>query len=238
MPTTFECPTCHAKSSTSDYCDSCGAPLPPSGGSRPPTDVGVAPAAAGPPTAGVDGVLSCDNCGADRAAADVFCEVCGLDFATGQMPDVTSAPPVSQSGAPSEWTVLIEADRAFFDGNLVDAADAGAVEFPDGLAPREVRLSGDEVVIGRRSESKGFFPGIDLASPVADPAVSHRHATLRRQADGSWALIDDMSTNGTWVNSAKDPVQHGVVTALHDGDFVHIGSFTRITVRHDGGPTS
>ena len=97
-------------------------------------------------------------------------------------------------------------------------------------------LAGDEVSIGRRSESKGYFPDIDLSSPVDDPAVSRRHAVLQRQADGSWAVIDLGSTNGTWLNAEDDPLAHGVVRALHDGDRLLLGAFSCITIRHDAPP--
>jgi len=215
---TTTCPACGAASTTSDYCDSCGAPLAPAGGTSPPP----APAPTDPPEA------TCPNCGAARSPDDAFCEGCGLDFATGQMP--VAAPPASPgpSGVPSGWTAVIEADRAFFDSN--EAEGATTIAFPDALAAREVPLTGDEVVVGRRSEAKGYFPTIDLSAPVADPGVSHRHAALRRQADGSWALVDEMSTNGTWLNGSTRPVEHGVVTALIDGDKINVGSFTSITI--------
>jgi hypothetical protein len=220
MATTTKCPSCGADSTTSDYCDTCGAPL------------AAAPAAAAPPLDTPVAVAApqavCPNCGAARSADDAFCEGCGLDFATGQMPVAPPPPAATPSGVPSGWTAVIEADRAFFDSN--EAESATAIVFPDTLAPREVPLTGDEVVIGRRSEAKGFFPGIDLSAPVADPGVSHRHAALRRQADGSWALVDEMSTNGTWLNGADKAVDHGVVTALRDGDRINVGSFTSITI--------
>jgi hypothetical protein len=184
--------------------------------------VPVAPAAPAPPT------LVCPNCGAARTPDDAFCEGCGLDFATGQMPVAPPPPAAAPSGIPSGWTAVIEADRAFFDSN--EAEGATAIAFPDALAPREVALTGDEVVIGRRSEAKGFFPAIDLSAPVTDPGVSHRHAALRRQPDGTWALIDEMSTNGTWLNGSAKPVEHGVLTALRDGDRINLGSFTCITI--------
>jgi len=224
----MKCPACGAESTTTDYCDTCGAALAPAGAADAPVAAADAPA----PAPAMD---PCPNCGAARTPDDTFCEGCGLDFATGQMP-VAPTPAATAAagpaGAPSGWTAVIEADRAFFDGNQADAP--GALNFPSGLAPRRVPLSGDEVVIGRRSEAKGFFPGIDLSSPVSDAAVSHRHAALRRQADGTWALIDEMSTNGTYVNGANQPVDHGVVTALHDGDHINVGSFTRITIVKDG----
>jgi len=215
MAATTKCPTCGADSTTSDYCDTCGAPL----------TATPAPVVAAAPT---PAAAVCPNCGAARSPDDAFCEGCGLDFATGQMPVAAPSPAAATSGIPSGWSAMIEADRAFFDSNEADGATA--ITFPDGLASREVALTGDEVVIGRRSEAKGFFPGIDLSAPVADPGVSHRHAALRRQADGTWALVDEMSTNGTWLNGSDKPVDHGVLTALRDGDRISVGSFTTITI--------
>jgi hypothetical protein len=209
------CPSCGANSTTSDYCDTCGAALAQS-------PAVVAPVIDAPAPAAV-----CPNCGAARAPDDAFCEGCGLDFATGQMP-VAPAPPVADVQAPSGWVALVEADRAFFDSN--EAEGATAIVFPAAAGSREVPLVGDEVWIGRRSEARGFFPAVDLGSPVTDPGVSHRHAVLRRQADGSWALVDETSTNGTWLNGSDKPVQHGAVTALHDGDRINVGSFTSITI--------
>ena len=236
----MKCAACGADSTTTDYCDTCGAALAaagPADAPAPAPDAAASAADAAPPAAAAAPVDPCPNCGAARTADDAFCEGCGLDFATGQMPVAAAPPPADAvpTGAASGWTAVIEADRAFFDSNEADGATS--LTFPDGLAPRRVPLTGDEVVIGRRSEAKGFFPGIDLSSPVADSAVSHRHAALRRQPDGTWALIDEMSTNGTWVNDADQPVDHGVLTALHDGDHVNVGSFTRITIVKDA-PTT
>lgn len=221
MATTL-CPVCGAQSSTSDYCDTCGAALAPPAGAPAATP---APAAAAAPAV-------CPNCGAARSPDDTFCEACGLDFATGQMPAAPAAPaPADAGAAPSGWTAVVEADRAFFDSNEADGATS--ITFPDGAGAREIPLTGDEVWIGRRSEAKGFFPAIDLSAPVTDPGVSHRHAVLRRQADGSWALLDEMSTNGTWLNGGETPVPHGALTALHDGDRINVGSFTSVTIVKD-----
>jgi pSer/pThr/pTyr-binding forkhead associated (FHA) protein len=111
----------------------------------------------------------------------------------------------------------------------VQATDA--VPFPTRLEARTVPLTGDEVLIGRRSETDGILPQIDLGSPVPDPGVSRRHAVLRRQPDGGWAVIDQGSTNGTLVNDAATPVRPGQPAPLRDGDHVHVGAWTRITLR-------
>ncbi len=252
MSTTYQCATCGQESATSDYCDTCGAAIsaaPPATSAPPAADpTPIPPSAADPAGAGGPPGDTCYFCGAPREANDVFCEVCGLDFVSGQMPappDPTPIPPpappatggpsatgttvMPAAAAPSGWSAVIGADRAFFDGNVT----AGVVTFPDTLTPRDVPLVGDEMSIGRRSESKGYYPDIDLSSPVDDPAVSRRHASFQRQADGSWAVVDVGSTNGTWFNEEDEPLAHGVVRALHDGDRLLLGAFTSITIRQN-----
>ena len=214
---TTKCTTCGADSATADYCDSCGAPL-----------AAIATMAA-PAAPAAPAVEVCPNCNAARTVDDTFCESCGLDFATGQMPAAPVAAPAPSTGAPSGWVAVIEADREFFDTNQVTDATGSKPAFPANLSAREVPLTGDEVVIGRRSESKGFFPAVDLSEGASDPGVSRRHALLRRQADGTWALVDEMSTNGTFLNGADKPLDNGVSIALHDKDHIRVGAFTRIT---------
>lgn len=242
MPDTYTCPACGAASTTSDYCDSCGAAI---GAPAPAPAPASSPAPAAVPTPAA-AATRCPSCGAERTPDDAFCEVCGLDFATGKMPAAPPAPAPASSasgtgpgsgpaaavgGSPSGWTAVIEADRTFFESN--QAETPGAVVFPENLAAREVELVGDEVLIGRRSDSRGLFPAIDLGGPAPDPAVSHRHALLRRQPDGAWALLDEGSSNGTYLNDDPTPVANGVLTVLHDGDRIHVGAFTTITIRHD-----
>jgi hypothetical protein len=209
------CPTCGAASATDDYCDLCGASLTPA--SPPPVD----PAPAPPAPAG-----TCPNCGAVRTTGDTFCESCGLDFATGEAPP--PPPPVSVST--TGWSIVVDVDRTFFEMNDVDG-----VAFPDGQPTRRVPLDGDEIVIGRRSDSRGIVPEIDLSVAPADPAVSHRHAVLHHEPDGTWTVTDEGSTNGTWLNGADSPLPAGTPTSVGDGDRLNVGSYTRLTLVRDTG---
>lgn len=52
------------------------------------------------------------------------------------------------------------------------------------------------------------------------------------QPDGTWALIDPGSTNGTYLNDDTEPLARNEPVTLRDGDRVHVGAWTRITVRH------
>lgn len=222
MPVT--CPNGHRSEST-DYCDTCGAVI---GGGAPQAG-GTAPMPVAPAPAS-----TCPNCGAPREADEAFCEVCGLDFATGQLPAAPTADPApSPGGVVTGWVAVVSADHGYFESNQAESPDA-TVTFPTDAAVREVALASDEVLIGRRSDSKGIFPAIDLGEPPADPGVSRRHAVLRRQPDGEWVVIDQGSTNGTVVRSAVAPIKAGDAVRLHDGDHLNLGAWTRITLRKVG----
>jgi pSer/pThr/pTyr-binding forkhead associated (FHA) protein len=96
--------------------------------------------------------------------------------------------------------LLRSAESASSDGLSTRPADA---TWRDGIPA--LTFDGGRVVIGRG-------PGCDVRLP--DPSVSHRHATVR--ATGSeYALVDEKSTNGTFVGGARlapntpRPLKHG-----------------------------
>jgi hypothetical protein len=223
----FTCPSGHA-SATGDYCDTCGAAIaPPTGKPADPEPI-VVSASPGGGTAPAG--LRCSNCGAERVAEDVFCEVCGLDFATGKLP---SAPPKPAAAAPSSaspalvtgWTIIVEADRDYFDKN--QAEGGVTLSFPEGQTALEVPLTKDEVHVGR-----GGIADVDLNH--IDPGVSHRHLRLLRHPDGNgWDVVDDDSANGTWIDEGSDPIDRAAAVPVGDGSSIHIGAFTTMTLRDD-----
>jgi len=54
------------------------------------------------------------------------------------------------------------------------------------------------------------------------------HAVLIAQPDGGWAILDPGSENGTIVNGTE--ITTGVRVPLRDGDRVHVGAWTVITI--------
>ena len=81
-------------------------------------------------------------------------------------------------------TVVVSADRAYFE--VVRAAggpDAGILVFPDYCPERRFPLRGSQLLIGRRSRSRGLNPEIDLTGPPEDPrrlALARAAAAARR----------------------------------------------------------
>jgi FHA domain-containing protein len=226
------CPAGHV-SASSDFCDVCGMRI------AAPASVSVAhPAdlpAAAPPSASTRPAARarpCPRCGTARSGR--FCESCGFDFEAVSLSQagsaVDSSDPATAASTPAVWTAMVASDRAYFKNVVASGGpDAAAVEFPGYTPERRFRLSGLEMRIGRRSVSRGLQPEIDLTGPPTDPGISRLHAVLLSEPDGSWTIMDPGSENGTLVNGRE--VAAGVRLPLHDGDRIHLGAWTVITIQ-------
>ncbi|MFF3532866.1 FHA domain-containing protein [Streptomyces sp. NPDC002466] len=143
-------------------------------------------------------------------------------------------PGADQNRPPASWTAVIAPDREYFLAMMQRSGpEATGLNLPAYSPEQQLPLSGKQVTVGRRRHSTGESPDIDLSVPPEDPGVSHQHAVLVRQPDGGWAVVDQNSTNGTTLNGAEDPIQPYVPVPLKDGDRVHIGAWTTITIRRD-----
>ena len=219
------CPQGHP-SADDEFCDVCGREI----GGAPATAAPDAPSAAEPdlPAAGA----TCKACGADLAGR--FCEACGHDSMAALPAVVEPAPPVPADRMPEEttWTATVTADRAYYDSVMaVDGPDAAGIAFPPYCPDRHFPLQGKQVSIGRGSRSRGIQPDIDLLGPPEDPGVSHLHALLMAEVDGSWSIVDLDSANGTVLNDEPNPLRPNTPRPLVEGDRVYIGAWTRITLR-------
>jgi FHA domain len=224
------CPNGHL-STTTDYCDECGTRL---------ADIPV-PAAASPepssddasdaphPTAPSLPSEPCPDCRVPRVGSDKFCEGCGYDFTTGTSsghPASSSDPSQSPPPTAALWEAVVSADREY-----LERVAAEEVDFPSHCPSRKFMLDQPEINIGRRSPSRSITPEIDLSGAPQDPAISHLHAILLRQDDRSYALIDPGSINGTTLNDDPAPIAPNTPVPLADGDRIHLGAWTTITLR-------
>jgi hypothetical protein len=223
------CPKGHT-SVAADYCDECGTPLDPSRAPAPPAPAPSVPA----PAEEAARATPCPECGAP--ADGRFCEVCGHDFLASPTPQATAVRPETATpvvpAAVARWRVVVTADRAYHERMQAAAdADAESVTFPAYCPERRFELTGDEVLIGRRSRSRGIEPAVDLTGPPEDAAVSHMHALLVRTPAGTWTVVDLGSANGTFVNEETDPIAANQPVPMADGDRIHVGAWTTLTLR-------
>lgn len=202
------------QSAATDYCDVCGMALAPAA-PQPTVVLPAAPASA----------TTCANCGAARDGR--FCEECGHDATT---PAPIPAPRQATPEVPAGWSAVVRADLTWFEEvRRREGPDAAALEFPRYYPELRFELAGTQLAIGRRSRSRGTDPDIDLSGPQLDPGVSAQHALLLAAPDG-WQLVDLGSTNGTSVNDAPSTIRAHTPVPLSDGDRIHLGAWTTITI--------
>lgn len=187
-----------------------------------------------------------------NAADNLFCESCGYDFTTGQIPEPVAGSTVSGSAVAADpsglpgaatpstepaggaaaspgWVVVVEVDPVWhaIKGELADRP------LPD-PSTSTVPLFQHASLIGRTSQSRGLRPEVALDT---DTAVSRRHAQLLVEGD-KLSVVDLSSTNGTYVIDQGQvptedaiPLASGVPAVLDDGDQIFVGAWSRLTVR-------
>ena len=205
-------PTCiegHA-SKAADYCDVCGAPI----GSL----------AAQPDSPAAPEAKACPACG--MPVSGRFCEACGHDSA---LPEPAGSPAAAHGAKAVGWTAVVNADRELYERVLAQGGP-DTVEFPRFFPERQIVLEGNTTLIGRQNRKQGIDPEIDLGIHPADRGVSTQHAVLRIRESGL-TITDLGSTNGTTLNDSDDRLPEGQETPLADGDRIHIGAWTTITIQ-------
>ena len=154
----------------------------------------------------------CPLCDTPRTPGDRYCEIDGYDF---ERP----------GEAVAVWCAVVRADRARFE--LLVSRRPGVPRDPTTLT---CALDAESVSVGRQSPSRGITPDIDLGGAYEDPGVSRRHLRFDRLPDGAYAVVDCGSANGTTINDDPTPIQPDTPVPLAEGDRVHLGAWTTITI--------
>jgi hypothetical protein len=184
--------------------------------------------------------------GHDTAATD-YCDECGSPIGLPASPgeeSLASAPGEPQAapapettaatGTSNGWLVVAYANRDYHEHMIAMAPQfAELADIPGHYPKRHFALNGSQLLIGRRSRSRGIEPDIDLTGPPEDPGVSHAHALLIANPDGGWSLMDAESANGTYtyVNGQYKPIEPRQPVPLKNGDQIHLGAWTTLTLR-------
>jgi hypothetical protein len=99
----------------------------------------------------------------------------------------------------------------------------------DASADRSFRSQHPPIPINAAEVTLGSDPS-KASLLLTDPSVEGLHARLIHQEDGSFLLLDEGSTAGTWINYKIVPKEGA---PLVHGDLIHIGrSGFRFTLRH------
>jgi FHA domain len=222
-----------------DYCSVCGAAMPKPGAQGGAPRAGTGAASRGTASPSAAGLAACPSCGEARSDLDArYCEVCRYDFVANKPgpPPVarltpTPTPPLARMPAPVPVVVPAAAAGPSKHWDLVVTVDPALDVEPDPTSPcptgvpEEVIPLDRDILVGRRDDRRDIRPEL----PLSDPGASRRHAKFVLNADGSPALQDLASTNGTKLNDVE--TAPGSRTTLKEGDTVTLGRWTRITLR-------
>jgi hypothetical protein len=142
----------------------------------------------------------CPECGIRNSEGASFCVRCGASLIADQPESATtlSYVPGDEEGEPNALAA-VAGDEACL-----------VIRSGGGRAGETYPLRGPSVALGRHPEAAIFLDDI---------TVSRDHARLERQGEG-WAIIDEGSLNGTYVNRRRQ--DHA---ALADGDEIQIGKY-------------
>jgi FHA domain len=207
------CTEGHVTTAT-DYCEVCGSPV-----ATPAAQLTSTPEAV---------AKVCPACEAPISGR--FCEACGHDSAL-------PAPGGDKPARPAtvQWTAVVTADQDYYK-RVIARGGPDTVEFPEFFPERRILLR-DTTLIGRANRKQGVEPGIDLGIHPTDRGVSTQHAVLRIR-DSGLTVTDLGSTNGTSLNDSDHLLGNGEEVPLADGDRVHLGAWTTITIVKSEGPNT
>ncbi|MHB8628077.1 MAG: FHA domain-containing protein [Aggregatilineales bacterium] len=167
---------------------------------------------------------TCHRCGKQYSIEAQICPFCGAPIGD-TLQDITIGS-VSVTARLNEPALIERPARV--PTTLVGKQAALYVE--DASAPLIIDLS-ERVTLGRRSpRDTGISPTIALNRFDAfNRGISRIHAALYYEND-TVMLVDEYSTNGTWVNGRKiEPMQP---TPLHNGDEIRLARLRIMLLLH------
>jgi hypothetical protein len=142
----------------------------------------------------------CPECGIRNSEGASFCVRCGASLLADQPDSATtmSYQPGDEDGEPNALAA-VAGDEACL-----------VIRSGGGRSGETYPLHGERVTIGRHPAAAIFLD---------DVTVSRDHAYLLREGD-EWAIVDEGSLNGTYVNRHRDER-----AVLSDGDEIQIGKY-------------
>jgi pSer/pThr/pTyr-binding forkhead associated (FHA) protein len=113
---------------------------------------------------------------------------------------------------------------------FVRSAGSADIAFPPFCPERRFELRPGRLLVGRRSASREITPVIDLTGPPEDASIGRAHALLIVRPAGPWSIVDLDSVNGTYLNYGPEPLVPQQAVPVGDGDVIHLGGWTSLTL--------
>ena len=158
-------------------------------------------------------MIKCAKCGHENHDNAGICDVCGQLLSTAHIGKTTVHDDTDyEEGKPMWGNARLTASL------ILKVADSD----------KSFVVPSDEIenlILGRRDPQTGSLPSVDLTdSGAADKGVSRQHAFIKRVDHGVLAVIDNNSSNGTFLNGQKLVANQPRI--LRNGDTIRLGHLT------------
>lgn len=151
-------------------------------------------------------MIICPNCQTPQLEGSIFCSECGATVIASHAQQVAMQRPLAGSvAAPNPGA------------EHLPVAPAAPLAFVVSNSGRRIEVHNTDapVLIGRRDDARGIYPGVDLGAEGGyEAGVSRKHATIVFRQDTCY--VEDLgSANGTFINGRQIapqtpvPVAHG-----------------------------
>jgi FHA domain len=158
----------------------------------------------------------CNNCQSKQFDGTIFCSECGASMAPSTRRETTMS-----LGQPRSTDEL--ASQPISVPDPASASGGPKITLRIMNSGRRINLDiGDDLLIGRKDNSRGIFPDIDLGLDGGyDAGVSRRHAILAHKQN-IYTVEDLGSSNGTFINGQR--VEPQTPTPIENGDEIKCGT--------------
>ena len=158
--------------------------------------------------------MKCSECGSDQLDGSLFCDECGYNLIQGA-DETTAVLPFADDDAPWKPSMMPSAE-------MKQSTRPHTFTFIIPYSGRRVVVNAsEELHIGRSEPTRGLVPQLDVTiDDGARHGVSRAHAMIRITNRGP-VLLDQGSTNGTFLNNYRLP--ENMAYLLKNGDEVCFG---------------
>lgn len=159
-------------------------------------------------------MIKCKDCGSPQLEGTLFCNECGCYLVETAVKGSTVLP-FTDFTRPKPPPAIAQ----FTPKSLTGPMTLTFV-IPSSRRRLEIELN-EQIRIGRADETVGDFPEFDLGDDFGmEMGVSRLHATIE-SSDKGLALIDQGSTNGTFLNNAQ--LTPNLPYPIKNGDEIRFG---------------
>lgn len=146
-------------------------------------------------------MMACAECGGEHYPGALFCEACGAAVHPAAQARVTAQKTKQKNPQPGNPKPALPAGLDSNPAAIGPQTGSLKIVIPD--HQKDLTIRATVIHIGRADPETDYNPELDLTPfDGLEKGVSRRHATIQWAGSGV-VLIDNHSSNGTWLNGVR-----------------------------------